>query len=76
MLAKEDLQPNLLVQIGSDLFKVSTLNEKSFTATLVYPLQPRTTVRSISYDVIIREPSKQIINKYEDAWGFEPGSTM
>lgn len=76
LLKKEDLQPNLLVQIGSDLYKVSTLYLDLFTATHVYPLQPRTTVRQLSYDLIMHEPSSQILRKYEDAWGFERGSTL
>lgn len=75
LLSKEDLQPNLLVQIGSDLYKVSNLDNETFTATHVYPIQPRTTVRRLGYDVFMHEPSSQIIRKYEDAWGFERGST-
>lgn len=66
-----ELAPLLLMQRGGELYKVSTLYEDRFTAELIYPMPPRTTVRSFPLDErsLFCEPSTQILNKAEDAWG-------
>lgn len=60
-----------LVQYGHELLKISTIYPNRVTATVAYPLQNRTTVRSYGPQQIakFREPSRQLVNKYDEAYG-------
>lgn len=67
-----ELQPLLLVQSGGEVLKVSTIRSGTVTAEVVYPLQPRTTVREYTAEQVEtnwKEPSKRMITNYERAWG-------
>lgn len=69
----EELHPNLLVQTPDRrVLKVSTIYETRVTAQVVYPIPGRTTVQEFTADEVElwREPSSQMIHRYEDAWGF------
>jgi hypothetical protein len=68
-LTKDDLRPNSLIQEGRNLYKVSTLYERYFTAQLLVPVPPRTTVVSLSYELAFHEPSARILAKYEATYG-------
>jgi hypothetical protein len=74
-----DLAQNQFVQLGRELLRVSNIylpdhreggGTGYVTAQLVYPLPPRTTVRSYTLDQIaaFREPTKRIVTAYERAW--------
>ena len=70
----DDLQPNLLVQTPlNEVLKVSTLLDGGATAQVLFPVPPRTTVRTYSEADIAnwREPSAAMIKRYEKAWGFD-----
>jgi hypothetical protein len=65
-----DLRPNILVQDGSTIYKVSTIYDTYVTMIVVYPIPPRTTVRTFQgYELArFKWPSKQAINKMNDAY--------
>lgn len=68
-----DLQLNLLVQDGRELLKISEIySPERVSAQIVYPMPPRTTVRYYNAGQIAgwREPSTQLVARYEKAWGF------
>jgi hypothetical protein len=74
-----ELQEHLLVQTpANEVLKVSNIYPPTesgtgyVTATLVYPIPGRTTVRSYLPDQVARwrEPTDAIIAKYEIAWGY------
>lgn len=72
------LKTGQLFQVGRELYQVSEIYDGYLTAQQLYPLQERTTVRPVDkyiYTVVAKKPSKAIIAKYEQAWGFEKGST-
>jgi hypothetical protein len=83
-LKLEDLRSGMLVQDGSQVYKVSTLylvrNDGSprsapgFTAQLLLPVPPRTTVRHFdALDLVrFREPSDAKVRKLDAAYGTSP----
>ena len=65
-----ELHPILLVQSGRELLKVSTIyHDNRVSAELVYPVQPRTTMRFYSAAEVEawKPPSKILLNHYDDA---------
>lgn len=70
----ETLRPNSLWRTPArEVVQVSTVyGPDRVTATLVYPIPGRTTVRSYSAADVARwtEPSDALIARYEIAWGF------
>lgn len=72
------LKQNQLVQNGRELLKVSTIySENRVSASVVYPVPPRTTVRYYSAEQVEawREPTNQLIARYEIAWGYRKSGT-
>jgi hypothetical protein len=66
-----DLRPNVLVQTpGNQLLKISTIYDTMVTAELVYPVPPRTTVRSYLPAAVKkwREPTDAMVARYDTAW--------
>lgn len=74
VITLDDLRPQMIVQRGTELYQVSTVYENYVTATLVYPIPPRTTVCTITRTQLDRqaftEPSAIQYSRYEQAWGF------
>lgn len=67
MVDKSAVKPGLLVQSKGVLFQVSTVEDKHFTATQVYPIPNKTRVYSMTYDSV--EPcSDRIYRSYLEAW--------
>jgi hypothetical protein len=66
----DDLKPNMLVADGRTLLKISTVGRGHFTAQVVYPLPPRTQVRSYTAEqcVAFSTPSHGMVAKYERAY--------
>jgi hypothetical protein len=69
---RHDLKPGLLIeQLGHrTLYKVSTIYEATFTATVVYPVQPRTKVHRFSFDEALAfgAPSKKLLKAYDESY--------
>lgn len=67
------LRMNLLVQRGQsrELYKVSTVYADRFTAQLVLPVPPRTTVVTFPFTDLpkFQHASAQRLHEYEDAYG-------
>ena len=64
------LTPNLLVQYGREVLKVSTIyGPDHVTAQVVVPLPPRTVVRSYTAAEVFvwRPPSAHMLKRYNDA---------
>lgn len=70
------IKPNTLwMTTDREMVKVSTIYsaEDRITGQVVYPVPPRTTVRSYSLVEVSqwKQPSTAQVRKYERAWGFE-----
>ena len=66
----QELEPILLVQSGRELLKVSTIyHDNRVSAELVYPVQPRTTVRFYNAAEVEgwTPPSKLLLDHYDNA---------
>ena len=66
-----DLQQGLVVQDGRTVLQVSTIYERYVTAQVVYPVPPRTTVRSYTAEHIAarwKPVSKLNYQRYVDAY--------
>jgi hypothetical protein len=82
-LKLEDLRSGMLVQDGSSLYQISTVylgsprfprSAPGFTAQLLLPVPPRTTVRHFdALDLVrFREPSDAKVRKLDAAYGTSP----
>lgn len=72
----EELRPGRFIQLGRELYKVSTPYPTRVTAQLLFPKTSRTTVRTIlkeEYDKKGSAPTKAMLHRYEEAWGFAEG---
>jgi hypothetical protein len=70
-----ELRPLLLVSTPAhEVLKVSEVYSLWATAELVYPIPPRTTVRSYRAGEVAswRPASDRMVARYEEAWGLEP----
>ena len=72
----EAMKPNTLWITGDgEMVKISThyIDEARITAQVVYPVPPRTTVRSYALPEAAqwKSPSAAQVRRYERAWGFE-----
>lgn len=72
----EAMKPNTLwITADGEMVKISThyIDEARITAQVVYPVPPRTTVRSytLSEAALWKSPSTAQVRKYERAWGFD-----
>lgn len=70
----EDMKPGGLVADGRTLLKVSSVYNEYITAQVVFPLPPRTTVRSYTAEqitLLFSEPSDALIERADEAWGWQ-----
>lgn len=65
-----DLKSGQLVADGRTLLKISTVFDHEATATVVYPVPPRTIVHRFSPSEVARftEPGRNLIGQYEVAY--------
>jgi hypothetical protein len=68
-----DIQPGLLLQLGQELWKVSSVyaDDGYFSAQILVPVPTRTTVRRFALDLAdldFQEPSPQMMKKYAELW--------
>lgn len=70
----DELKPNMLLQSGREVYQVSTVGERSFTAQQLLPVPSRTTVRTFMAGslVMFKEPTPTMVRKYERAWVLSP----
>lgn len=63
---------NLLVAHKGQLYKLSEPYESMFSAQLMYPVPPRTTVQQFPWaDGLedFEEPSEEMVKRYDEAYG-------
>jgi len=66
-----ELRPNQLVCDGNTLIKISNVHDSEVTAQVLFPVPPRTTVRTYTAEqvwMLFREPGHRILTQYERAY--------